>query len=328
MIRKRKGKYVVLSHDGKRSFGEYETEAQAKKRLAQVHYFKHLHEDKGQVNCMDITKVLSYLKEELKDIPAVPKNIHYTNLESLYYILQYGLKGQLGGYSTKSFKTKSPFDMELSTVRNSHKLSSAEKRSLSSNVDRGGVKIELYTDRILASHRGSRKAPIAELPLQRKRFQKQDEEYFKRRFGFDVPKLFKNGEVYFTNDSDRLTDEDKIKDWLKENHPAELAQYKGGIVNEIYSYNRSLFNLQRELENREREERFILKRNIPVKPDLMRIEIESKPEEYNEYDEDFMEEVAANYLKLIDKHYEVFLDNRNLRLLRNYLRDLIKGQNQ
>jgi len=64
MIRKRKGKYVVLSHDGKRSFGTYDTEAQAKKRLAQVHYFKYLHEDKGQVNGMDITKVLSYLKEE------------------------------------------------------------------------------------------------------------------------------------------------------------------------------------------------------------------------------------------------------------------------
>ena len=85
MIRKRKGKYVVLSHDGKRSFGEYETEAQAKKRLAQVHYFKHLHEDKGQVNCMDITKVLSYLKEELKDIPAVSGNIHYTSLESVTF---------------------------------------------------------------------------------------------------------------------------------------------------------------------------------------------------------------------------------------------------
>lgn len=277
---------------------------------------------------MDIKNLITYLKEELKDIPAVPKNIHYTNLESLYYILQYGLKGQLGGYVNKSFKTKSPFDMELATVRNSHKLSQAEKRSLSSNVDRGGVKINLYTDRILASHRGSRKAPIAELPIQRKKFQKSDEEYFKGKFGFDIPVLFERGKVYFTNDSDRLTDEDKIKDWLKKNQPVKLAQYKGGIIDEIYHYNRSLFNLQRELENREREERFILKKNIPVDPNLMEIEIESEPEEYNEYDEDFMEEVAANYLKLIDKHYEVFLDNRNLRLLRNYLRDLIKGQNQ
>lgn len=277
---------------------------------------------------MDIKNLITYLKEELKDIPAVPKNIHYTNLESLYYILQYGLKGQLGGYVNKSFKTKSPFDMELATVRNSHKLSQAEKRSLSSNVDRGGVKINLYTDRILASHRGSRKAPIAELPIQRKKFQKSDEEYFKGKFGFDIPVLFERGKVYFTNDSDRLTDEDKIKDWLKKNQPVKLAQYKGGIIDEIYHYNRSLFNMQRELENREREERFILKRNIPVKPDLMRIEIESEPKEYNEYDEEFMEEVAANYLKLIDKHYEVFLDNRNLRLLRNYLRDLVKGQNQ
>ena len=99
-------------------------------------------------------------------------------------------------------------------------------------------------------------------------------------------------------------------------------------MGEIYSYNRSLFNMQRELENREREERFILKRNIPVKPDLMRIEIESEPEKYNDYDKEFMNEVAANYLKLIDKHYEVFLDSRNFRLLRNYLRDLIKGQNR
>lgn len=277
---------------------------------------------------MDIKNLITYLKEELKDIPAVPNNIHYTNLESLYYILQYGLKGQLGGYVNKSFKTKSPFDMELATVRNSHKLSQAEKNSLSSNVDRGGVKINLYTDRILASHRGTRKAPIAELPIQRKKFQKTDKEYFKRKFGFDVPELFERGKVYFTNNSDRLTDEDKIKDWLKKNQPAKLAQYKGSIVDEIYHYNRSLFNLQRELENREREERFILKKNIPVDPNLMEIEIESKPEEYNEYDLDFINEMAKNYLKLIDKHYEVFVDNKNFRLFRNYLRDLAKGQNK
>ena len=277
---------------------------------------------------MDIKNLITYLKEELKDIPAVPKNIHYTNFESLYYILQYGLKGQLGGYANKSFKTKSPFDMELATVRNSHKLSKAEKRSLSSNVDRGGVKINLYTDRILASHRGSRKAPIAELPMQRKKFQKSDEEYFKRKFGFDIPVLFERGKVYFTNNSDKLTDEDKIKNWLKKNQPDKLAQYKGSIVDEIYHYNRSLFNLQRELENREREERFILKKNIPVDPNLMEIEIESKPEEYDDYDVDFINETAKNYLKLIDKHYEVFVDNNNFRLFRNYLRDLVKGQNK
>ena len=272
---------------------------------------------------MDIKNVLSYLKEELKDIPAKADNIHYTNLENLYYILQSGLKGQ-DYYHIKTDRTK-PDDFELATVRGSHNLSNTEKRSLSSNVDRGGVKINLYTDRILASLRGARKAPIAELPKQRETFLKRDKEYFKRKFGFDIPELFERGKVYFTNDSDRLTDEDKIKDWLKKSQPAKLAQYKGGIVDEIYHYNRSLFNLQHELENREREERFLLKKSIPMDPNLIEIVLEIKPEEYSEYDREFIEEVAKNYLHLLDKHYEVFVDNRNFRLLKNYLRSKING---
>ena len=41
MIRKIKGKYVVLSEKTGRSFGTYKTEAEAKKRLRQVEFFKH-----------------------------------------------------------------------------------------------------------------------------------------------------------------------------------------------------------------------------------------------------------------------------------------------
>jgi hypothetical protein len=42
MIKKIKGNYTVLSEHTGRSFGSYKTLAEAKKRLRQVEYFKHL----------------------------------------------------------------------------------------------------------------------------------------------------------------------------------------------------------------------------------------------------------------------------------------------
>ena len=42
MIKKIKGKYTVLSEKTGRSFGSYRTLAEAKKRLRQVEFFKHL----------------------------------------------------------------------------------------------------------------------------------------------------------------------------------------------------------------------------------------------------------------------------------------------
>jgi len=44
MIRKIKGKYVVLSETTGRRFGSYDTLGEAKRRLRQVEYFKHLAE--------------------------------------------------------------------------------------------------------------------------------------------------------------------------------------------------------------------------------------------------------------------------------------------
>ena len=41
MIRKIKGKYVVLSEKTGRRFGSYDTLEEAKKRLRQVEFFKH-----------------------------------------------------------------------------------------------------------------------------------------------------------------------------------------------------------------------------------------------------------------------------------------------
>ncbi len=41
MIKKIKGKYVVLSESTGRRFGTYKTEKEAKKRLRQIEFFKH-----------------------------------------------------------------------------------------------------------------------------------------------------------------------------------------------------------------------------------------------------------------------------------------------
>ncbi len=42
MIKKIKEKYIVLSEKTGRSFGSYKTIAEAKKRLRQIEFFKHL----------------------------------------------------------------------------------------------------------------------------------------------------------------------------------------------------------------------------------------------------------------------------------------------
>jgi len=42
MIKKIKGKYVVLSETTGRSFGTYQRLKEAKKRLAQIEFFKHV----------------------------------------------------------------------------------------------------------------------------------------------------------------------------------------------------------------------------------------------------------------------------------------------
>ncbi|MBI2054591.1 MAG: hypothetical protein HYT39_00625 [Candidatus Sungbacteria bacterium] len=42
MIKKIKGKYVVLSENTGRKFGTYDTKEEAEKRLRQIEIFKHL----------------------------------------------------------------------------------------------------------------------------------------------------------------------------------------------------------------------------------------------------------------------------------------------
>ena len=260
---------------------------------------------------MDINRILSYLKEELRDIPAKPDNVHLTDFEGLYYILQSGLKGQKGGYTIHSPKTKED-DMELATTRNTHKLSYKEKAALSQGAE-GGVRINLFTDRIMSGHRGTRKDKIAELPLQRKVYMDNDQKLFKKRYGFEMPDLTVGPDHKLPENFNRKY----VKDWLERRKYPDIEI---GEIEDIFHYNHSIQEYYNELREREREERFILKKNIPVNPDYMSIVIEKEPEDIGYSDNEFCEETAKNYLRLIDKHEDVFLQNRNFRLFKNYLR--------
>ena len=265
---------------------------------------------------MDINKVLCYLTEELKDIPAKPDNIHYTDFEGLYYILQEGLKGLKGGYDIHSPKTKKD-DIELATVRNTHKLTKDEKMGLSSGAA-GGVKIELFTDRILAAHRGTRKDKIAELPQQRKIFIQQDAKSFKKKYGYDIPDLTVNEPEHEFN----LKKEIKVLDWMDANkHPKDNE-----AVVDILSYNMSISEYYKELKEREREERFILKKGIPARSKFMRIIIEVDPDDIGYSDREFCMANSTDYLSLlsnIDKRDDdLIVKNKNYFEFKKFLRNI------
>ena len=249
---------------------------------------------------------------------TLSNNTHYTNFDNLYWILQGGLKGS--DYRIRSPKVKSPFDKELCTVRNSHKLTTKEKEGLSRGAA-GGVRINLFTDRILAAHRGTRKDAIAELPHRPKEDAEEYKEAFNNFFGFDPPNL--TNRTPFDNDS-KEKDMEYIRKWLEE-HKSEYPirdVLLDKAVADIYWYNRSLYHYKENLIHREREERFILKKSIPTKPQFMNIIIEIPPEKINEYDKDNIENWIGKkeYLKVLEKHEDVFIQNDNYRKFKNYLR--------
>lgn len=274
---------------------------------------------------MDIKNLITYLKEELKDIPAVPKNIHYTSLESLYYILQSGLKGQEGGYKTHTLKTKKD-DMELSTVRNSHKITQDEKYELSTGAGSNGAEIELYTDRILAAHRGTRKTPFAELPISQKKFLDRKTKEFKQRYGVEVPQIFKTEDAL--GKTETVLDMFKIRGWVNNHIKSANPRLKDMAIDDVYWYNKYLKEYYEYLMKREREERFLLKKGIPANPDFMRIVITADVGDLEPGEEEFLDEVAVNYLKLLKKHEDVIVQNNKLRELKRFLRNSIEGQNK
>ena len=99
---------------------------------------------------MDIKNVLSYLKESLEDIPAKADNLIVTDYRDLFYCLD---KGGVYGESPR----RNSYYTEFDTIRNSHKVTDFDADMFSGNRN---VIINLFTDRILAAHRETKKYPL------------------------------------------------------------------------------------------------------------------------------------------------------------------------
>lgn len=265
---------------------------------------------------MGIINVLSYLKEELNDIPAVPKNIHNTCFENLFGILKSGeLQGQQ--YTIWSEKA-SEEDHELCTTRNTHKLSDNEKRGLSCNAT-GGIKIELFSDRILAAHRGTKLSPIAELPIQEKVNIKRAKKEFEETWGFEPPNLVDKNHKY-----DKEVGKAYAFDYAKRHH-LRVPQ-KTSLNYDINYYNNSIAFYYEELKNREREERFVLKSPIPVSPKYMRIVLETDVDGIKDWDFQFIHKHAGTFLDLMEKHSSVFKKDKNYDEFVGYLKWFTAGK--
>lgn len=259
---------------------------------------------------MGIINVLTYLKEELNDILAVPKNIHNTNFEALFNILKDGkLKGN--SYTVKTKITKDE-DKELCTTRNTHKLSNKEKHALSLTAD-GGVRIELFSDRIRTSHRGTKLRPIAELPIQEKVNIKRAKEDFEKKWGFAPPNFLDKKHKY-----DKEVGKAYTFDYSKRHHLSTLE--KVDFNRDLDFYNKSISYYYEELQNREREERFVLKSPIPTSPKFMKITLETNVDGIQNWDFQFVQKHAVEFQELMKKNSSLFKHDKNYDEFMDFLR--------
>jgi len=286
---------------------------------------------------MNLHKTLSYLKEELTDIPASVDNIHYTTIEHLFRILDTGkLIG--GKYHISTFKSKKRGIPELCTVRSSRakELDSKDRSTLSDNAS-GPVKIYLFTNRILSSVRGIKKAPIAELPIASKNNIDHYKSLFKENFGIDCPVIATREDSvkisYFPErrEGDKYQEEtyDKIMDALK-----KIKLDKDSKAERIAIYlNNAICDNFADLKNRESEERFVFNASngIPIKPELMKIEI--FPGWEDELD-DIVEsgyvdiEYGKKFYNLLTKYENCFNKNKEFLNFKNAVKKLSEGAEQ
>lgn len=330
MIVKRNGKYIVLSHDGKRKFGTYDNEKQARKRLQQMEMFKHLKDD------INLSSVLSYLSEELKDIPASADNIHYTLLEYLYGILKDGRLKGASYYSIKTFKNEKK-NPELCTVRStrSKELNSSDRTKLSTSAS-GPVKIRLFTKRILSSVHGVKKAPIAELPISSAKDIKYYKNKFKDLFGIDCPIIATKGNLVKFSKFESRRKGDKYQEDAYNRLIAKLKKIgldkKEDAVEIAIRLNNSICDNFADLRNRESEERFIFnsENGIPIRPELVSIEIlDGWEDEFDEFYDRLPdpEETCKTFYDLISRYENCFVKNQNFKHLKKTLEDcLVKKQ--
>lgn len=258
------------------------------------------------------------LLEELSDIPAVGKNIHYTNIEALYYIMKDGkIKGMV--YNIASNKAVKDNKKEIATIRSSatYEVENSNKDfNLSDNID--NVKITLFTDRILAGVRNAKVDTIAEYPKTNINHSERIRKGIKEKFGITLPKDVskyinrKTGELdlspeLFTSNKDPM-------------FVMHFKYWKGAKESEF-----------KETENgskKEKEERIVVGKNgIPLDPRFLQIEFIKNPSKNyleffdttlgNEADKKVAATLCKNFLINYKKHEKCFIKNK-------YLTDFLK----
>lgn len=322
MIVKRNGKYTVLSHDGKRKFGTYDSEKAARKRLQQIEMFKHLKDD------INLSSVLSYLSEELKDIPATSDNVHYTSIEYLYNILRDGRLEGITRYKIKTFKNNGA-KPELCTVRStrSKELDQRDRSNLSSNAS-GPIKINLFTKRILSSLHGVKKAPIAELPISSAKDIKEYKNEFKSLFGVDCPIIATKDNLVKFSELESKRKGDKYQEDAYNRLIAKLKKIgldkKEDAVDIAIRLNNSICDNFADLRNRESEERFIFnsRNGIPIKSEFLNIEIlDGWEDELDSFHDAASPSVCREFYNLVCKYENCFVKNYDFQHFKGTLKD-------
>jgi len=265
---------------------------------------------------MNLYKTLSYLKEELSDIPAEAENIHYTNLFKLYKILESGKLNGVSDYfvttNISDIKGRKP---ELCTIRKRN-ISDKARSELSYGAS-GGVKFSLFTKRIMTSIRGVKKEPIAEAPKLILTDLKNTAKEFKKDYKLDLP--------FFV---DRKSDFNKVNPWtmeikdVKKSKVPEIVKawdfvqkhnLDAKAITLILVANRLLVSYYKQVQERETEERFILPDGLPIDPKYMTIEIisNSGKGDNRSVKQIFDKQNAKKFLDLLNEYQDCFVKNKN-----------------
>lgn len=296
--------------------------------------------------------MLEFLLEELKEMKKQADFVHHTNIVALYLILKSGyLETNLYDDSISARKDneleiavlRRSFDKALSAIkRRSEEEFNRKMSDLSARIN--GVKIYLYSNRILTSVRGIKKNPISEFNIRHKREFEEGMGRFYRKYNTD--------DKYTKKDFSRFM-ENLIKDKIKNSKSMKQKEAIKKASNDDYFFPEMLsflknFELLKEAEKtsiikydlmrciiacyysnlpgtigREGEERFRLKdssNGIPVNRNYMRIRI------YKEFsDEDLNyflknDDERKDFAQMLDKYKSIFLVDKNFNILYNKLK--------
>lgn len=255
--------------------------------------------------------------EELKDLDKETDFVHYTSLPKLYQILKIGkIKGFVYDISLKNGKE------EICVMRKSTdstvKNNKDKIESLSQDAD-GGIKIYLYSHRIIAGVRNAKIAPISEfsrediliLNLLLKRIQSACSNISIKGVRIKLDKF--SEKISNLTRKNTIEEELFIKNFCKENIKNSQANNLRYIKRDIKKYleTKNRLSLNAGKLNREGEERLSFPKGggIPVDPMFIKIRIRGDvlTDKNNFKNINFGSEAAKHMLSLIKKYNTVFV---------------------